>query len=154
MSTASSASYSPSGGPSFDAPDRSHEERSANGPDSPDSPDMQDVKARVGGLLDDAKEGAQARLNEGKDAAADRLHHVADSLRGARDGRSGDDLLLGLTGAAADGLDHLSGALRDKDVSVVMRDMESFARAQPVAFFGLALATGFLAVRFLKASRS
>ena len=151
MSTASSASYSPSRGPSFDATDRSRGERSANGPDSPD---MQDVKARVGGLLDDAKEGAQARLNEGKDAAADRLHHVADSLRGARDGRSGDDLLLGLTGAAADGLDHLSGALRDKDVSVVMRDMESFARAQPVAFFGLALATGFLAVRFLKASSS
>jgi hypothetical protein len=32
-----------------------------------------------------------------------------------------------------------------------LRDLDDFARNQPVAFFGLALAAGFLAVRFLKA---
>ena len=32
------------------------------------------------------------------------------------------------------------------------RDVERFAREQPVAFFGLSLAAGFLAARFLKAS--
>ena len=36
----------------------------------------------------------------------------------------------------------------------MLRDVEHFAHAQPVAFFGMALATGFLAVRFMKASQS
>jgi hypothetical protein len=35
----------------------------------------------------------------------------------------------------------------------MLRDMESFARTQPVAFFGIALATGFLAARFMKSGR-
>ena len=55
------------------------------------------------------------------------------------------------TGSAADGLERLSSTLRNKDVSAMLRDMDNFARNQPVAFFGLALAAGFLAVRFLKA---
>jgi hypothetical protein len=114
----------------------------------------QQVKASAGKLLDDARDSAQLLANEKKDVAADELHDVAGALRNAAQRRSGDDPLLGLTGSAADGLDRLSNALRNKDVSVMMRDMESFARAQPVAFFGLALATGFLAVRFMKASRA
>jgi hypothetical protein len=35
----------------------------------------------------------------------------------------------------------------------MLRDMDNFARNQPVAFFGIALAAGFVAVRFLKADR-
>ena len=121
----------------------------------PDPSSAQETKARAASLLDEAKDSAQATLNEKKDVAADQLHDVAGALRDAAAQRgSGDDPLLGLTASAADGLDRLSGALRNKDVGMMMRDMESFARAQPVAFFGLALATGFLAVRFMKASHS
>ena len=47
--------------------------------------------------------------------------------------------------------DWSSDTLRNKDVSAMLRDLDNFARNQPVAFFGLALAAGFLAVRFLKA---
>ena len=57
-----------------------------------------------------------------------------------------------MTGSAADGLERLSNTLRTKDIGGMLRDMESFARTQPVAFFGLSLAAGFLAVRFLKAT--
>jgi hypothetical protein len=110
------------------------------------------VKVNAGALFEDVKESAQSQINEKKDVAADQLHDVAGALRDAA--KRGDDPLFGLTGSAADGLDRFSSALRNKDVGVMMRDMESFARAQPVAFFGLALATGFLAVRFLKASQS
>lgn len=121
----------------------------------PDESPAQQTKARAASLLDEARDSAQATLNEKKDVAADQLHDVAGALRdAAAQRRSGEDPLLGLTASAADGLDRLSGALRNKDVGMMMRDMESFARAQPVAFFGLALATGFLAVRFLKASHS
>jgi hypothetical protein len=146
------ASYSTTEDRNFDTSHRS----SGDGPSSwPEDSTTQQVKARAGRLLDDAKDSAQSLVNEKKDVAADELHNVAGALREAAQRRSGaDDPLLGLTGSAADGLDRLSNALRNKDLGVMMRDMESFARAQPVAFFGLALATGFLAVRFMKASHS
>jgi hypothetical protein len=146
-----STSYSTTEDRNFDTSNRS----SGDGPSSwPEGSTTQQVKAHAGRLLDDAKDSAQSLVNEKKDVAADELHNVAGALRDAAQRRSGDDPLLGLTGSAADGLDRLSNALRNKDLGVMMRDMESFARAQPVAFFGLALATGFLAVRFMKASHS
>ena len=113
------------------------------------------VKERAGAVLDDAKDAARSKLNEQKDIAAQGLDNVADALREAADRKhrdGGPDAISEITGSAADGLERLSNTLRSKDVSGMLRDMESFARNQPVAFFGLALAAGFLAVRFLKAT--
>jgi hypothetical protein len=59
-----------------------------------------------------------------------------------------------LTSSAAQGLERISGTLRNKDVSGMLHDMESFARQQPAAFFGLALAAGFITVRLMKSTRS
>jgi hypothetical protein len=113
------------------------------------------VKERAGAIWDDAREAARARLSEQKDEAADGLGAVAGALRDAAQ-RQGDDSsarpIARLTGSAADSLERLSGTLRSKDVGSIVRDVENFARNQPVAFFGLALAAGFLAARFLKAS--
>jgi hypothetical protein len=75
---------------------------------------------------------------------------VAGALREAAQRRDDGDGLARLGTSAADGLERLSSALRNKDVGTMLRDVESFARQQPVAFFGLALAAGFLAVRFVK----
>jgi hypothetical protein len=55
--------------------------------------------------------------------------------------------------SAADGLERFSGSLREKDLDGLVRDAESFARRQPIVFFGAAIAAGFLAVRFMKATR-
>ena len=52
---------------------------------------------------------------------------------------------------AADGLERVSSTLRTKDLNGMVRELESFARSQPVAFFVCAAAAGFLATRFLKA---
>ncbi|MGB7988103.1 MAG: hypothetical protein WCF44_01820 [Candidatus Methylophosphatis roskildensis] len=115
----------------------------------------QAVKDRAGAALDDAKETARSRLNEQKDVAAGGIDDVAGALRDVakrREDGGGHDPLANLTGSAADGLERLSSTLRNKDVGTMLRDVESFARQQPLAFFGLALAGGFLAVRFLKAS--
>lgn len=49
----------------------------------------------------------------------------------------------------ADGLERLSGTLRTKELDEMVRDVESFARGQPLAFFGAAMAAGFVAMRFL-----
>jgi hypothetical protein len=105
-------------------------------------------------FLDDAKEVARTKLNEHKDSAASGLDQVAGALRDAstRQQREGAaQPLAQLTEYAADSQQQLSQTLRNKDVNSMLRDMECFARSQPVAFYGIALAAGFLAVRFLKA---
>jgi len=109
------------------------------------------AKEHAQAVWDDAKETARSRLNEQKDAAAEGIGEVAGALRDAARRSEGErDGLARLTGTAADSLERLSGTLRNKDVSSMLRDMQSFARNQPVAFFGIALAAGFLAVRFMK----
>ncbi|MEO7242404.1 MAG: hypothetical protein ABIW85_05785 [Variovorax sp.] len=116
----------------------------------------QNVRAQAGAIFEDAKESARSKLNEQKGVAAQGLDNVAGALRKAGqhgdDGENGHDPIAALTGSAADALTRVSSALRNKDVSAMLRDVEVFARSQPIAFFGLALATGFMAVRFLKAS--
>ena len=112
------------------------------------------VKERVGAIWDEAKETARSKIDQQKDSAAEGIDQVAGALRSAAQRQRGDgasEPMARITGSAADGLERLSDTLRNKDVSAMLRDLDSFARNQPVAFFGLALAAGFLAVRFLKA---
>lgn len=115
------------------------------------------VKNSASGMFDDAKEMARSRLSEEKEGAASGIDGVANTLRDVvkgHDDGTGSDLLTKLAGSAADGLERLSSDLRNKDVGTMLRDVQSFARDQPVAFFGLTMAAGFLAGRFLKASES
>jgi hypothetical protein len=113
----------------------------------------QAVKKEVGEMLDGAKEGARSTLNQTKDTAAAGMDDVAAALRDASQRRQdqGDDTFARLAGSAADGLERFSGTLRNKDVGTMLRDVNAFAHRQPVAFFGLALAAGVLATRFIKA---
>jgi hypothetical protein len=101
-----------------------------------------------------AKETARSMLNEQQKAAASGLGDFAGALRKVAremgDGRQAP--VSRMVESAADGLERLSGSLREKDLNGLMRDVEGFARRQPVAFFGAALAAGFVAMRFLKSS--
>ena len=99
---------------------------------------------------DAAKQTAQAQ----KDTAAANLGEMAGALRGAADRMSEDNqqMLGSLAARAAGGLEQISGKLRSQDIDGLIREAESFARAQPLAFFGASLAAGFLAMRFLKSS--
>ena len=112
------------------------------------------VKERAGAMWEDAKETARSKIDQQKDSAAEGIDQVAGALRDVAQRQRGDgagEPMARITGSAADGLERLSETLRNKDVGAMLRDLDSFARNQPVAFFGLALAAGFLAVRFLKA---
>jgi hypothetical protein len=114
------------------------------------------AKDRAGAMLNDAKENARSKIEERKSAAADGVGEFAGALRdAARSRRHGeDDPMMRLTETAADGLERLSGMLRSKDVGSMLSDVNQFARRQPVAFFGLALAAGFVAARLMKDTRS
>lgn len=106
-------------------------------------------------LIEEAKQAVHSKLESGRESAAGGFGSLADALRDAARRRRSDgqdDAFAGFTASAADGLDRLSGTLRQKDVGAMLQDMDRFARAQPLACFGLAVAAGFLAVRFIKAS--
>ena len=105
--------------------------------------------------IDSAKDKVKQTAETQKDAAAGRLGDMAGALRGAAGQMSeGNQQMLGkMAERAAGGLEQLSTKLRSQDVDGLIREAESFARSQPVAFFGLALAAGFVGMRYLKTSQ-
>ena len=105
-------------------------------------------------LWRDAKEGARSMLDEQKRSAASGICNLAEALRTSARNLSGAEqaTVARLARSAADGLDQLSGAIERRDLDGWVREAETFARRRPVAFFGAAVAAGFLAVRFLKSS--
>jgi hypothetical protein len=113
------------------------------------------AREKAGAVWNDAKDTAGAKLGEQKDSAASSLGSFANALRKAahESGSQDQDGIVRVADLAADGLERLSGTLRNKDLDTLVGDVESFARRQPAAFFGVAIAAGFLAVRFVKSSR-
>lgn len=113
----------------------------------------QAAKEQAGAAWSDAKETARSKLNEGQRGAATSLGDFAHALRRAAGDMEGDRQgAARMANWTADCLDRVSSTLRTKDVDSMLREVNRFARNQPVAFFGAALAAGFLATRFLKAS--
>jgi hypothetical protein len=117
--------------------------------------DVQQVtREQAGALWNDAKETARAKLGDQQRSAASGLSDFAGALRKAAHevGRDKEASAGHYAELAADGLERVAGTLRSKELNAMVHDVESFARRQPVAFIGAAIAVGFLAVRFLKAS--
>lgn len=90
-------------------------------------------------------------VDQRKGAAVGELGTLAGALR-----RAGTELSenSGLAGTAvntiAERVESISKSLDGKDLRSVMGDVEQFARRNPVAFVGGAVALGFIASRFLK----
>jgi hypothetical protein len=85
---------------------------------------------RVAGTANDVRSIAQELRNQGKDAPANLAEQVANQAD-----RVGD---------------YLKGASGDR----ILRDVEDFARRQPMLVAAASLALGFAASRFMKASSS
>jgi hypothetical protein len=116
----------------------------------------QAARSQAADLWDETRQKTRSALGEQKQAAASGIGDLAGALRNAaRDVDDNQQEMLGrVVHSAADGLDRLSSTLRNKDVGTLVQDVESFARRQPAVFFGVAIAAGFLAVRFLKSESS
>ena len=100
--------------------------------------------------VQDVKQTAKQQIAQQKDGAADTLGSFAGALRKAAHESDGGGA-AGMADWAADGLERVSATLRSNDLNGMVRQVESFARSQPVAFFFAAAAAGFLATRFVKA---
>lgn len=112
----------------------------------------QSTKEQARDVMKNADETVRLSLTQQKDTAASSLGSFAGALRkAARESDGGEGTAAHLAEWAADGLERVSSTLRTKDLNGMVREVESFARSQPVAFFVCAAAAGFLATRFLKA---
>ena len=112
------------------------------------------AKSTAGEVVGQAKDVATTKISDQKEQAADSLGAVADTLRQTTQQLRGQNLgpLVGVADSAATQLEDLSRYLRDSNVEDLVRDVEGFARRQPVLFLSGAFAIGLLAARFLKSS--
>ena len=115
---------------------------------------MEQMQQQARALWQDAKSDARSMLDEQKQTAASGINDIAAALRtSAQDlGGRNQATVARMAKCAADGLEQVSGALQRRDLDGLVRETESYARRQPVVFFGAAVVVGFLAVRFLKST--
>jgi hypothetical protein len=100
-----------------------------------------------------ATERAQAAIGQQKERATSELGAVAFALRDAATRLEGENMMSGrLIRSAAERLDDFSRRLETRDVNGLMWETRNWARHNPAVFMGAAVALGFLASRFLKAS--
>lgn len=109
-------------------------------------------KEQARAIWSEARESVRSVLNEKQTATAADIGDFARALRSAARQIEHNATAARVAEQTADGLERLSGTLRGKDLNTLVRDIESFARAQPAVFLGAAVAAGFLAARFLKSS--
>jgi F0F1-type ATP synthase membrane subunit b/b' len=113
-----------------------------------------EMKAEVRAAADDVKDQARASAAKQKDAAARQMDGWAHALKTASDDLDsrGQASAAAYVRQAADGLERASGTVRERGVDDLIGTVEDFARRQPVAFLGGAVAAGFGLARLMKSS--
>jgi hypothetical protein len=100
-----------------------------------------------------AGEKIKTALADKKGLAADYLTHIAGTLRRASHEFDGQMPPAGqYIRRAAGQVDRFSETLRTRDAAELVKEVQDFARSQPVAVLGMAVLAGFAAVRVLKST--
>jgi len=101
----------------------------------------------------DTGEKIKATLADQKIAGADYLGAIGQSMRRASHEFDGQIPQAGdYIRKAADQIDVVTSAIRNRDISQLVGDVQDFARKQPAAFFGAAVLAGFAVARFFKSA--
>ncbi|WP_209381235.1 hypothetical protein [Pararoseomonas baculiformis] len=113
----------------------------------------EEAGARAEELLHAGRERAEGLAEEGKAAAAERASGFASAIRNAADDLEDTSPEIARhVRTAAESVEGISAALRDRSAGELMQDVTDFARRQPAAFFGVAALAGFALVRFARSS--
>jgi hypothetical protein len=120
------------------------------------------VKEQASNLSEVAKDAASGAGNKLRSAAEDQKNAGADFVTGiaaaVRRAAGEFDNQIPQAGEyirrAADQIDSTSDAIRQRNLSELVDGVQDFARRQPTAFLGATVLAGFVAIRFLKSSRS
>lgn len=117
------------------------------------------VGAAAGEMVGQAKEKAGSVLDEQKSNLASGITSVADSIRHVGENFSSaneNNQVAALAGKYGDTLaqqvEKFSNYIDEKEIKELVRDVEHFAKRNPLLFVGGALALGIVAARFLKSS--
>ena len=113
-----------------------------------------EMKAEVRAAADDVKDQVRASAAKQKDAAAQQIDGWAHALKTASDDLDsrGQPSAAAYVRQAAAGLERASGTVRERGLDDLIGTVEDFARRQPVAFLGGAVAAGFGLARLMKSS--
>jgi hypothetical protein len=104
-------------------------------------------------VASNAGETIKTALADKKGFAADCLTDIAGTLRRASHEFDGQMPPAGqYIRRAAGQVDKFSEALRTRDAAELVKDVQDFARRQPVAVLGMAVLAGFAAVRVMKSA--
>jgi ElaB/YqjD/DUF883 family membrane-anchored ribosome-binding protein len=106
------------------------------------------VTDKAGSVLDEQK----TNLASGITSVADSIRQVGENLSSSQE----NNQIAALAGKYGESLagqvEKFSSYLNDKELRELMRDVEQFARRNPLVFVGSAFALGIFAARFLKSS--
>ena len=119
-------------------------------------------KEQASHLSENTKEAVSGAGNKLRSAAEDRKNAGADFVTGiaaaVRRAAGEFDNQVPQAGEyirrAADQIENTSDAIRQRDLGEILQGFEDFARRQPTAFLGATVLAGFIAIRFLKSSKS
>ncbi|MEJ7871350.1 MAG: hypothetical protein WKF67_03755 [Rubrobacteraceae bacterium] len=112
------------------------------------------ARRQAGELATRGGEQVKSQLANQKHEASQRLTPIQTALRETSQQlrKQGQTSTAGYTDRAADGVERVSGYLRETEVDEIVDEGRGFARRRPVLFLGGAATLGFLAARFLKSS--
>lgn len=128
------------------------EERGQVGEAVRDRAEQAAEQARAAGR--NVREEANQQVDRRSTAAAEQAEAAGGTMRraGGELREQGSDLPAHLAERAADQLERAGRYLRESDGETILRDVEDFARRQPLVVAGIALAVGLAGARLLKAS--
>jgi len=116
------------------------------------------AKEKSGQVVGQVQQQAVSRLSRQKEQAAAGLGSVAEVLRHTgeelrnQEGDAVTQYAAQYSEVAVNQIEKVSSYLRERDINDLVRDVEGFARREPVIFMGAAFLVGMLAARFLKSS--
>lgn len=99
-----------------------------------------------------ARETAAERAEDMKQKAADATKEYAEQFEEASESFDPDSSARAATGRLAEGLNDAARSIQNADFGALTNDLATFARRQPLMFFGGAALLGFAAGRVIKAS--
>jgi len=121
---------------------------------------MRSAKEHAATLTNTAKDVASAAtdrvkgvMNDQKSVGADYLGSLAEAAnRAAMEFDGNIPQAANYIRQAADQIETVANAIRNRDVGDLVSEVQQFARRQPTLFFGGAVVLGFAALRFFKSS--
>jgi len=112
------------------------------------------VQEKTGQMVDQVREQATSQLSSQKDRVAEGMGNVAHLIRmtGDQMRQNNQEGVAQFTDQAANRVENFSRFLQDREPGEIVREVENFARREPVLFLGGAFTLVLLAARFLKSS--